>query len=83
MLYPADIYVRYQRAQKRDIQSSAKRRTRRAHHHPRMKEGITPTGGRKYHALSKELEQMNISFDIYSVPPTRTHETASAFFKKL
>jgi methionyl-tRNA synthetase len=84
---PADIYVRYQRAQKRDIKfvggsdEHGVPITIRA-----MKEGITPQQVvDKYHALIKEsFEQMNISFDIYSRTSNKVHhETASAFFKKL
>ena len=84
---PADIYVRYQRAQKRDIQfvggsdEHGVPITIRA-----MKEGITPQEVvDKYHAIIKEsLQQMGISFDIYSRTSAKVHhETASAFFKKL
>ena len=84
---PADIYVRYQRAQKRDIKfvcgsdEHGVPITIRA-----MKEGITPQQVvDKYHALIKEsFEQMHISFDIFSRTSNKTHhETASAFFTKL
>jgi len=84
---PADIYVRYQRAQKRDIKfvggsdEHGVPITIRA-----MKEGITPQQVvDKYHALIKEsFEQMGISFDIYSRTSNKVHhETASAFFRKL
>jgi len=84
---PADIYVRYQRAQKRDIKfvcgsdEHGVPITIRA-----MKEGITPQQVvDKYHAIIKEsFEQMNISFDIYSRTSNKVHhETAAAFFKKL
>ncbi len=84
---PADIYVRYQRAQKRDIKfvggsdEHGVPITIRA-----MKEGITPQQVvDKYHALIKEsFEMMGISFDIYSRTSNKTHhETASAFFTKL
>jgi len=84
---PADIYTRYQRAQKRDIRfvggsdEHGVPITIRA-----MKEGISPQQVvDKYHALIKEsLEQMNISFDIYSRTSNKVHhDTASAFFKKL
>jgi len=84
---PADIYVRYQRAQKRDIKfvggsdEHGVPITIRA-----MKEGITPQQVvDKYHALIKEsLEQMGISYDIYSRTSNKVHhDTASAFFKKL
>jgi methionyl-tRNA synthetase len=84
---PADIYVRYQRAQKRDIKfiggsdEHGVPITIRA-----MKEGITPQQVvDKYHALIKEsFEQMNISFDIYSRTSNKVHhDTAAAFFKRL
>ena len=84
---PADIYVRYQRAQKRDVKfvggsdEHGVPITIRA-----MKEGITPQQVvDKYHALIKDsLHQMGISFDIYSRTSNKVHhDTASAFFKKL
>jgi methionyl-tRNA synthetase len=84
---PADIYVRYQRAQKRDIKfvcgsdEHGVPITIRA-----MKEGITPQQVvDKYHALIKEsFAQMNISFDIYSRTSNKIHhQTASDFFTKL
>ena len=84
---PADIYVRYQRAQKRDIKfvcgsdEHGVPITIRA-----MKEGITPQQVvDKYHALIKEsFVQMNISFDIYSRTSNKIHhQTASDFFTKL
>jgi methionyl-tRNA synthetase len=84
---PADIYVRYQRAQKRDIKfvggsdEHGVPITIRA-----LKEGITPQQVvDKYHAIIKEsFEHMNISFDIYSRTSNKVHhETAAAFFKKL
>ncbi len=84
---PADIYVRYQRAQKRDVKfiggsdEHGVPITIRA-----MKEGITPQQVvDKYHALIKDsLHQMGISFDIYSRTSNKVHhDTASAFFKNL
>lgn len=84
---PADIYVRYQRAQKRDIKfiggsdEHGVPITIRA-----MKEGVSPQQiVDKYHAQLKEsFEQMGISFDIYSRTSNKVHhETAAAFFKKL
>jgi methionyl-tRNA synthetase len=84
---PADIYVRYQRQQKRDIKfvggsdEHGVPITIRA-----MKEGITPQQVvDKYHAMIKEsFEEMGISFDIYSRTSNAVHhETAAAFFKKL
>ena len=84
---PADIYVRYLRAQKRDVKfiggsdEHGVPITIRA-----MKEGITPQlVVDKFHALIKEsMEQMGISFDIYSRTSNKIHhETASAFFKKM
>jgi len=84
---PADIYVRYQRARKRDIKfvcgsdEHGVPITIRA-----MKEAVTPQQiVDKYHAIIKEsFEQMGISFDIYSRTSNKVHhETAAAFFKKL
>ncbi len=84
---PADIYVRYQRAQKRDIKfvcgsdEHGVPITIRA-----MKEGVTPQQiVDKYHTIIKDsFAQMGISFDIYSRTSNKVHhETAAAFFKKL
>jgi len=84
---PADIYVRYQRAQKRDVKfvcgsdEHGVPITIRA-----MKEGITPQEVvDKYHAVIKDsFQQMGISFDIYSRTSSMVHhETSQAFFKKL
>jgi methionyl-tRNA synthetase len=84
---PADIYVRYQRAQKRDVQfvcgsdEHGVPITIRA-----MKEGITPQQVvDKYNTIIKDsFAEMGISFDIYSRTSNATHHaTAQAFFKKL
>jgi len=84
---PADIYVRYQRAQKRDIKfvcgsdEHGVPITIRA-----LKENVTPQQiVDKYHAIIKQsFEQMGISFDIYSRTSNKVHhETAAAFFKKM
>ncbi|NII23484.1 methionine--tRNA ligase [Pseudoflavitalea sp. X16] len=84
---PADIYVRYQRARKQDIQficgsdEHGVPITIRA-----MKEGVTPQEiVDKYHAfMGKSFEEMGISFDIYSRTSNKIHhETAAGFFKKL
>jgi methionyl-tRNA synthetase len=84
---PADIYVRYLRAQKRDVKfvcgsdEHGVPITIRA-----LKEGVSPQEiVDKYHALIKEsFEQMGISFDIYSRTSNKVHhETAAAFFTKL
>lgn len=84
---PADIYVRYQRARKRDIKfiggsdEHGVPITIRA-----LKEGVTPQQiVDKYHAIIKEsFSEMGISFDIYSRTSNPVHhETAAAFFKKL
>ena len=84
---PADIYVRYQRAQKRDIKfvcgsdEHGVPITIRA-----LKENVSPQQiVDKYHAMIKEsFEQMGISFDIYSRTSNKIHhETAAAFFKKM
>ena len=84
---PADIYVRYLRAQKRDVKfvggsdEHGVPITIRA-----LKEGVAPQEiVDKYHAMIKEsFEQMGISFDIYSRTSNKIHhETAAAFFKKM
>lgn len=84
---PADIYVRFLRAQKKDVKfiggsdEHGVPITIRA-----MKEGVSPqTIVDKYHNLIKEsFNQMGISFDIYSRTSNKTHhETAAGFFKKL
>ena len=84
---PADIYVRYLRARKRDVKfvggsdEHGVPITIRA-----LKEGITPQQVvDKFHTIIKEsMEQMGISFDIYTRTSNKTHhETASAFFKKM
>jgi len=84
---PADIYVRYLRAQKREVKfvggsdEHGVPITIRA-----MKEGITPQEVvDRYHAIIKEsMQKMGISFDIYSRTSNAVHhETAAAFFKKM
>ena len=84
---PADIYVRYQRAQKQDIKfvggsdEHGVPITIRA-----MKEGVSPQQiVDKYHAVIKDsFEKMGISFDIYSRTSNPVHhKTAADFFKKL
>ncbi|MBS1496977.1 MAG: methionine--tRNA ligase [Bacteroidetes bacterium] len=84
---PADIYVRYLRAQKKEVKfiggsdEHGVPITIRA-----MKEGITPQQVvDKFHAIIKEsMLQMGISFDIYSRTSNKIHhDTASAFFKKM
>lgn len=84
---PADIYVRFQRAQKKDVQficgsdEHGVPITIRA-----MKEGVSPQDVvDKYHALIKDsFEKMGISFDIYSRTTTAIHrQTSQAFFLKL
>jgi len=84
---PADIYVRYQRAQGRDVKfvcgsdEHGVPITIRA-----MKEGITPQQVvDKYHALIRDsFAQMHISFDVYSRTSAAIHhQTSQDFFKKL
>jgi methionyl-tRNA synthetase len=84
---PADIYVRYLRAQKRDVKfvcgsdEHGVPITIRA-----MKEGITPQQVvDKYNAIIKDsFEQMGISFDIYSRTSNKIHhETSQEFFLNL
>jgi methionyl-tRNA synthetase len=84
---PSDIYVRYQRAQKRDVKFIC---ASDEHGVPitirAMKEGVNPQQiVDKYHVMMKEsFDQLGISFDIYSRTSNKVHhETASAFFKKL
>lgn len=84
---PADIYVRYLRANKQDVKficgsdEHGVPITIRA-----MKEGITPQQVvDKYHKLIEEsFRQMGVSFDIYHRTSDPLHrDTAQAFFKKL
>lgn len=84
---PADIYVRYQRAQKRDVKfvggsdEHGVPITIRA-----LKEGVSPQQiVDKYHGIIKDsFGKMGISFDIYSRTSNAVHhETSAAFFKKL
>lgn len=84
---PADIYVRYQRAQGRDVKficgsdEHGVPITIRA-----MKEGVTPQQiVDKFHALIRDsFADMGISFDIYSRTSAPIHhETAQVFFKRL
>jgi methionyl-tRNA synthetase len=84
---PSDIYVRYLRAQKRDVKficgsdEHGVPITIRA-----MKEGITPQQVvDRYHTLIGEsFQSMGISFDIYSRTSSETHrQTSQDFFRKL
>ena len=84
---PSDIYVRYLRAQKRDVKyvggsdEHGVPITIRA-----LKEGVSPQQiVDKYHAIIKDsLEQMGVSFDIYSRTSNEVHhKTAADFFKTL
>lgn len=84
---PADIYVRYLRAQKKDVifvcgsDEHGVPITIRA-----MKEGVSPQEiVNKFHRIIKDsMSGMGISFDIYSRTSNAIHhETASDFFKKL
>ena len=84
---PADIYARYQRAQKRDVKfvcgsdEHGVPITIRA-----MKEGITPQDVvDKYNTIIKDsFADMGISFDIYSRTSNKIHhDTSQAFFLKL
>lgn len=84
---PADIYVRFLRAQKKDVKfvcgsdEHGVPITIRA-----IKEGTTPQEVvNRYHAIIKDsFAKMNISFDIYSRTSNETHhQTASDFFKTL
>ncbi|WP_161888849.1 methionine--tRNA ligase [Pontibacter russatus] len=84
---PADIYVRYLRAQQRDVKfvcgsdEHGVPITIRA-----KKEGITPQQAvDKYHELIKSsFQDFNVSFDIYHRTSSDVHaETAAGFFLKL
>ncbi|NDC40415.1 MAG: methionine--tRNA ligase [Chitinophagia bacterium] len=84
---PADIYTRFQRAQKRDAifvcgsDEHGVPITIRA-----MKEGVTPQEiVDKYHAVIRDsFKDMGISCDIFSRTSNAVHhETSQAFFKKL
>lgn len=84
---PSDIYVRYQRAQKRDIKFIC---ASDEHGVPitirALKEGVSPQKiVDRYHVMMKEsFAQLGISFDIYSRTSNKVHhETASAFFKNM
>jgi methionyl-tRNA synthetase len=84
---PADIYVRYLRAQKRDVAfvcGSDEHGT--AIPIQAMKEGTTPQEIiDKYHvAMKQDFEDLNISFDIYHrTSEPLHHETAQEFFTYL
>lgn len=84
---PADIYVRYLRAQKRDVVfvcGSDEHGT--AIPIQAKKEGTTPQAIiDKYHeALKQDFEDLNISFDIYHRTSAPIHhETAQEFFTRL
>ena len=84
---PADIYVRYLRAQKRDVVfvcGSDEHGT--AIPIQAMKEGTTPQAIiDKYHVLMKEnFEDLSISFDIYDRTSNPVHhETTQEFFTYL
>ena len=84
---PADIYVRYLRAQNRDVKficgsdEHGVPITIRA-----QKEGVTPQQVvDKYHKIiGDSFRDFNVSFDVYSRTSSETHaEVSSAFFKKL
>lgn len=84
---PADIYVRFLRAQNKDVKfiggsdEHGVPITIRA-----MKEGVLPQQivDRYHEQIKHSFEQMGISFDIYSRTSSPVHhETAAAFFRKL
>lgn len=84
---PSDIYVRYQRAQKRDVKFIC---GTDEHGVPiairAMKEGVTPQDVvDKYHKIiGDSFAGMGISFDIFSRTTTDLHrQTSQAFFKKM
>ncbi len=84
---PADIYVRYLRAQNRDVKficgsdEHGVPITIRA-----QKEGVTPQQiVDKYHKIiGDSFRDFNVSFDVYSRTSSKTHaEVSSEFFRKL
>jgi methionyl-tRNA synthetase len=84
---PADIYVRYLRAQNRDVKficgsdEHGVPITIRA-----QKEGVTPQQiVDKYHKIiGDSFRDFNVSFDVYSRTSSKTHaEVSSEFFEKL
>jgi methionyl-tRNA synthetase len=84
---PADIFVRFQRAGKRDVKfvcgsdEHGVPITIRA-----MKEGVSPQQVvDKYHAIIKDsFERMGISFDIYSRTSSPVHhETSAGIFRNI
>lgn len=84
---PADIFVRYQRANNKDVKficgsdEHGVPITIRA-----MKEGVSPQEivDRYHEIIKKSFEDMGISFDIYSRTTTDIHrQTAQEFFKDL
>ncbi len=84
---PADIYVRYLRANGRDVAFIG---GSDEHGVPitikARKEGVSPQDiVNRYHGIiKKSFEDFGISFDIYSRTSNETHhKTASEFFKKL
>ena len=84
---PADIYVRYLRAQGEDVMFIG---GSDEHGVPitikARKEGVTPQDiVDRYHKIIKDsFAELGISFDIYSRTSSKEHhETAAAYFKKL
>ena len=84
---PADIYVRYLRAKKRDVlfvggsDEHGVPITIRA-----RKEGITPQDVvNRYHTMIRDsFDEFGISFDVYSRTTSKTHhQFAADFFRKL
>ncbi len=84
---PADIYVRYLRAKKREVMfiggsdEHGVPVTQRA-----RKEGITPQDVvDRYHAMIRDsFDEFGISFDVYSRTTSKTHhQFAADFFRKL
>ena len=84
---PADIYVRYLRAKKRDVMFIG---GSDEHDVPitirARKEGITPQDVvNRYHSMIKQsFDDFGISFDVYGRTTSKTHhEFAAQFFRKL
>ena len=84
---PADIYVRYLRAKKREVMFIGGSDEHGVHITIRArKEGITPQDVvNRYHKMIKEsFEDFGISFDVYSRTTSKPHhQFAAEFFRKL
>ena len=83
---PADIYVRYLRAKKREVMFIGGSDEHGVPIIRARKEGITPQDVvNRYHKMIREsFEDFGISFDVYSRTTSKTHhQFAAEFFRKL